>query len=88
MAAPILTQVPWPKGRYLSLEHTSSSMMSPRYAKYDEEAGQGRRGVKHGAGANSDVILESKLEFEYFGNSVQTYIHTAYCTYACYVAIS
>ncbi len=35
-----------------------------------------RRGVKDGTGANYDVIFESKLEFEYFENSVQIHIPT------------
>ena len=69
----------------LSLKHTSS--MSQRYAKFYEEAGGTEGGVKDGA-PNSDVIFESKLEFEYFGNSVQIHIPTAYCTYACYLAFS
>ncbi len=46
------------------------------------------RGVKDGAGGDSDVIFESKLEFEFFGKSVQTHINTAYCTYECYWAFS
>ncbi len=50
--------------------------------------GWGRRGVKDGAGGNSDVIFESKLEFDLFGKSVQTHVSTAYCTYECYWSFS
>ncbi len=50
--------------------------------------GWGSEGAKDGAGANSDVIFEIKLEFENFGKSVQIHTHTAYCMYACYLAFS
>ncbi len=48
----------------------------------------GQWGAKDGTGANSDVIFESKVKFEFFGNSVQIHIRTAYCMYACYLAFS
>ncbi len=50
--------------------------------------GPGRQGVKDGAGGDSYVIFESKLEFEFFGKSIQTHIRTAYFTYECYWAFS
>ena len=46
------------------------------------------RGVKDGAGGDSDVIFESKLEFDFFWEN-NTILHTySYCAYECYWAFS